>query len=546
MTGGSGSATSPSGFVSQGQEAAATCASLGAALSLGRTPLRRLTRDQYDRTVGDLLGAVGSPAEALALDERIGPFSSNAMTPITDLLVQQHHEIAAELALAAVANMATIAGCTLEGSPTCAASFIEGFGARVYRRPLGQEEIDGYAALYGAALDAAVLDSSDTLAQTESAFTTVIETMLQSPHFLYHLDVGQGGAPSEPSLLTAFELASRLSYFLWNTMPDDELLSRATDGTLLTDPVLEAQAARLLADDRAGETIARFHLDLLRIGDMSEVEKDAALFPEYDPDLVQAMIADLGGFADFVVRSESATLERLFTARESPASALLLPLYGLPVPADFQAGTISLLPVERSGILTRAAFLTAQAHRDQTSPVHRGLAVRENLLCEPLPSPPANVNNVAPAPTASTTTRERFAQHSSDPSCAYCHSLMDPIGLGFENYDPIGRFRTTDGPSEVDASGEIAYVDAETEGPFVGAVELGQKLGRSTTTAECVASQWFRFSLGRMEAPNDACSMSQIFTGFAASNHDIRQLIFQIVKSDAFRHVVREAAPESP
>jgi len=546
-SGGMGSTPGTSGFVSQAEEAAATCSTLGSELSMGRTPLRRLTRAQYDSTVQDLLGATGNPAQALAPDERIGPFPSNALTPITDLLVEQHHEVAVRLATQPELDATAVAGCNLATESTCAASFVATFGARAYRRPLTTSEVAGYVALYEAALESATLDTSDVQAAAQVAFSAVVETMLQSPHFLYHVEVGSGdGSPSSPAPLTAFELANRLSYFLWNTMPDEELTARATDGSLLTDAVLAAQAARLLAHDRAGATIARFHLDLLRVGDMAGVEKDPVLFPEYGPTLAQAMVLEFGHFADSVIRGEQPTLAALFTSRQAVMPAELWSIYGVERPLDDQEGALTELPVERGGLLTRAAFLTAQAHRDQTSPVHRGLTVRENLLCQPLPSPPANVNNVPPAPTAATTTRERFAQHSSDPACAHCHTRMDPIGLGFENYDPIGRFRATDGPSPVDASGEVSYADAQTEGTFVGAVELGQKLGSSTAVGECIASQWFRFSLGRMEAPNDACSMTQIFAGFAGSGHDVRELVLQIVQSDAFRHVVREAAAESP
>jgi hypothetical protein len=192
---------------------------------------------------------------------------------------------------------------------------------------------------------------------------------------------------------------------------------------------------------------------------------------------------------------------------------------------------------ERAGILTQAAFLTKHAHPDQTSPVHRGIFVRENILCQPLMPPPPNVNTTPPAVTDATTTRARFAAHEADPLCASCHLLIDPIGLVFENYDAIGAYRTQDGLGAVDASGEIKGATGALAGPFVGAIELGRKLAASPEAAGCMANQWFRFALGRMESNDDACSMQTIRAGFAASGGNVRELLTKLVQSDVFRHV---------
>lgn len=506
--------------------------------TIGRTLLRRMTRQQYDNTVNDLLGVEGEPAANISPDEKVGPFYSNARTPIVDLVVQQHAEAAEAVAAQARERMASIAPCDLEtGGDACAASFIEGFGLRAYRRPLEAAEREAYLGLFAEA---------SALGGAAEGFEMVVATMLQSPFFLYHVDVGDGGVPSAtPAPLNGYELASRLSYFLWNSMPDDRLFELAASDGLREPTALEAEVTRMLADPRALRAIPEFHLQWLGIGDMADVVKDATLFPSFGPELLEAMLAETSNFSSHVILQGDGLLSTLFTAPFSVIDGPLFALYGAAEPADFVPGqTVALDATQRSGLLTQAAFLATHAHRDQTSPVHRGIAIRENLLCQTLDPPPANVNNVAPTPTEATTTRERFAEHSSNAVCAGCHRLVDPIGLGLENYDPIGAFRTTDGPGPVDATGEIVDAGADIEGPFNGAIELSQRLAQSQLVADCTANQWFRFALGRIEASDDACALEAIYKGFDGSGHDVRRLITEIVLSEAFRSVKLEGTQE--
>jgi hypothetical protein len=217
----------------------------------------------------------------------------------------------------------------------------------------------------------------------------------------------------------------------------------------------------------------------------------------------------------------------------------LLKLYGATA-SSAADGTTALDPSQRAGLLTQAAFLSAHAHANQTSPVHRGLAVRKNLLCTDLPDPPANVNNNPPAPDPNATTRQRFEQHRTDPSCAGCHQLLDPIGVGFENYDAIGAYRTQENGLAVDARGEVFGADA-TSGPFVGAIELAQRLSTSAQVRACVQKQWFRFALGRLEGADDACSLASVDRAFTAGDFNVKSLLLALVTSDAFRY--RREAP---
>ena len=512
----------------------AACMASNGALNAGLTPARRLTRDQFNNTVRDLIGATGTPADALAPDEKIGPFNSNAIAPVDATLVQQHQEIAASLATAAKARMVTISPCDLTTdtgtSTTCATRFVTEFGRKAYRRPLTSSEIQTYVSLY--TLGKTGLD-------TANGFRLVVEAMLQSPFFLYHHDVGASGTPQAGTVaITPYELASRLSYFLWNTMPDDTLFARAADGTLTTDSVLTSEVQRMLASDKAAGTIALFHRQWLDVSELLDQTKDATVYPKYSTQLGDAMMQELSMYSDYVVRKGDGLLKTLLTSNMSFPQGGLFDLYGVAQPAGFKVGDPVMLDgSKRAGILTQAAFLTRWAHGNQTSPVHRGKLVRLNVMCGYVPPPPANANTTPPVPTAATSTRERFAQHDADPNCAGCHTLMDPIGLGFEHYDGIGAFRTMDGTGAVDATGEIFSAGADLDGKFDGAVELANRLANSTEVSNCMVNQWFRYSMGRMETTNDACSIQGVRDAFTSSGGNIRELLSRVALSPAFRNV---------
>jgi hypothetical protein len=485
--------------------------------------------------VRDLLGATGTPADALADDEQVGPFYSNAIAPIDELLVQQHAEVAASLALAAKARMKTLSPCDLAAetgtATTCATRFVTAFGQRAYRRPLTQAEITKYVSLYSLGRQAAE--------GAANGFRLVVEAMLQSPYFLYHHDVGaKGTAQSGTVPVTAWELASRLSYFLWNSMPDDALFALASNGTLTQEATISAQVTRLLADPRAAGTIAMFHQQWLGLGDLPAQPKDATLYAQFTPALGQAMLNETGRFTDAVIRGGDGLLKTLLTSNMAYPEGALFGVYGVSQPAGYQLGTpVALDATKRAGLLTQAAFLSRWAHANQTSPVHRGKLIRLNVLCGTVPPPPENANTTPPPPSPATSTRQRFAQHVADPTCAGCHQLMDPIGLGFENYDSIGAYRTVDGLGPVDATGNIVAAASDLNGAFNGAVELANKLAQSSDVENCFANQWFRFSLGRMESENDACSISNIHEAFRASGGNIRDLLARIALSPSFRNV---------
>jgi len=512
------------------ESVAQLCEALGDGVHVGETRLRRLTRTALGNTLRDLVGVSPSMAETVELDESIGPFYSNAIAPVTDLIVRQYAELASRVAAEVAPRRTEIAGCTLESDDACPDRYIERLGLRTHRRPLSTEERADYRALY----DAAFAEGGEEL-----GFRTVLQVMLQTPFFLYHVDAAEPSAAAGTAVrLHGYELAARLSYFLWNSMPDDALFEAAQSGALDEPEGIEQQVDRMLADPRAQDAIPSFHLQWLAIREMQGVTKDDAMFPQFDDALRTAMLEETVAFTDYVFRRGDGTLRELLTADYSIIDGPLFELYGVDEPPDHVAGEpIALDATQRAGVLTQAAFLAKHAHPDQTSPVHRGLVIRENLMCHTIPSPPPDVDNVAPAVNDATTTRERFAQHEADPVCASCHHLIDPIGLGFEHYDPLGAWRTADAGFPVDASGEILRAGADVDGTFDGAVELAQRLAESERVANCTVNQWFRFALGRIESQDDACTLHTLYAGFEDSDGNLKVLLRELATSDAFTHV---------
>jgi hypothetical protein len=336
--------------------------------------------------------------------------------------------------------------------------------------------------------------------------------------------------------LGPYEIASRLSYLLWSSMPDDELLAAADAGELATPEQIKAQAERMLEDGRARAAVANFHRQWLELSHLETINKDPATYPAYSEDLRPLWKSETEAFLDYVVFEDAAgDVATLFTAPYSFMNAELAAFYGVEGPEGGAFQRVDLDPTQRAGFLTHASVLASLAKPNQSSPVHRGKFVRERLLCEILPPPPNNIEIKAPDVTPGVSTRERFSQHRDDPNCATCHVLMDPIGFGFEHYDGIGLWRDNDEGVPVDATGEIAG-SRSANGTFDGAIELAHQLAESEQVRQCVVSQWFRFGYGRAEQEEDRCSMDQLQQAFAESGHNIRALLVALTQTEAFRY----------
>lgn len=493
------------------------------AVAVGHMPLRRLTSQQYANSVRDLFGVEANVA-AFGGDEKLGPFDANYAAPVSPTMVDQFRAVAEDVATAASLDVAAVLPCDPAVTATCLQDWVRAVGRRAYRRPLTDDELARYETLLELGQDDA------------SRVRLVIQAMLQSPSFLYQLELAMPDpAAGEVVALGSYELASRLALFMWASVPDDALLDAAAAGELDDPAGLRAHAERLLEHPHARRTVEGFHVQWLHLDKLAALDKDPAMFPSFDEDVRAAMLAETRRFAGNVVLEGDATLETLLTSNETWIDAPLLPLYGLPANATHDPDEPVLLdPAQRAGLLTQAAFLATHAHHNQTSPIHRGVVVLTELLCLPPPPPPPDVDATPPDPQPGATTREIFEQQTAEPYCAGCHKLINGIGLGLEGYDAIGAFRETENGLPVDQSGEV--VGTDVAGTFDGGVELAHKLAQSQQVQDCVATQWFRYSLGRLEGTADACTLDDLQATFAASGHDVRALMLALVETDAFRY----------
>jgi hypothetical protein len=476
--------------------------------------LRRLNRWEYDNTVRDLLGDTTRPGSGFPVEERALGFDNNAAAlTVPPALVEAYASAAEALANRAVTNLPALVPCAAAGGPDCARSFITTFGRRAYRRTLTPAEVASLSRVF------------EVGAQTDfrTGIRLVVTTFLQSASFLYRLE--RGGT------LSGAELASRLSYFLWGTMPDEPLLDAAERGALVTPAQVKVQVTRMLADAKAKEGLGRFLRLWLGLDHVSDLDKDPALFADYTPAVARAMEEEARLFIEAGAAEEDTSLAGLLTSKHTFADATLARFYGATAPAS-GFGRLQLDGGRRSGILTLGPFLASHSTATESSPVRRGTFVREHLLCDQLPDPPDDVPDL-PAIEKGISTRERFARHSQDPSCAACHSLVDPIGFGLEAFDAVGRWRERDAGRPIDASG--ALLASEADGPFVGAAELGQRLAGSNKVARCAVTNLFRYAHARGETPEDACSLHALDQRFLVGNLRIRDLVLALVDSDLFR-----------
>ncbi|WP_437679265.1 DUF1592 domain-containing protein [Sorangium sp. So ce131] len=508
-------------------------------------PQRRLTRFEYNNTVRDLLGTSLTPADQFPADEIAGGFSNNASVLTVSALHAEKYLLAAEqLAAEAVAgDLSALLPCdpaAVEGNvaeeEACARQFVEDFGRRAYRRRLEPQDVDRLMRAYAA---------GRTGGSLREGVEVVIRAALQSPKFLFRLELRRDLDDASPKVrLDPYEMASRLSYLVWASAPDDALLDAAEAGLLETREQLAERAREMLKSPLARLAVAEFYKQWLSLGKLETIVKEEGAFPGYDEELVAGMSAETPAFIEHVLWSGDRKLSSLLTLPIGFATESVARLYGVNVPpGSTTPQLVDLPPDQRAGVLTQPAFLAVHAHPDQTSPVLRGKAIRQKFMCQEPPPPPPDVDLTLPEGEVGVTARERFSQHSSDARCAGCHELMDPIGFAFENYDSVGAYRTEEGGQVIDSSGEIVR-SADMNGPFVGVRELAEKLAGSAEVRDCLATQWFRFTAGRFETDGDACSLGELRATFNGTEGDLVELIVATTQTEAFMYRSAIAAEE--
>lgn len=491
----------------------------------GPSPVRRLTRLEYDNTVHDLLGVDLKLGAAFPADQTIHGFDNNvAGLTVTPVLAEQYMAAAEKLAPLVITKVKALGGCTAAamGETACAKQIATRFARRAFRRPATDEQIESLMTAYAARREATF----------DSGIESLTQLVLQSPYFLYRVELG-GIATDDPALLRLddHDVASRLSYLLWNTMPDDALFAAADAGKLATKEEIAEHARRMIKDPRARAAVANFHRQWMELDHLEEIPKDPKIYPDFDA--VRADLAtETATFLDQVFWTDG-RVETLFTAPYTFANARLASLYGLPAPTGSGFVKVATDPSKRVGILLQPSVQSLHAIAYESSPIYRGKFVREKILCHELSPPPENLVVIPPEVDPTKSTRERYTQHSADAACRGCHQMMDPLGFGFEHYDGMGRWRDKEGTHAIDARGEL--ISTDIDGTFDGAVDLSKRLAKSPQVSGCVVTHWFRFAYGRGETEGDRCSVKGLRDKFASAKYDMRELLLELTQTDAFR-----------
>jgi hypothetical protein len=501
--------------------------------------VRRLTHSQYDNTVRDLLGDYSRPALHFPTEDYVNGFKNQAQYQgMTPLLVEAYSTAAEKLALNALraGDINHLIPCKPVGATDvkCRDLFVRAFGLRAFRRPLRELEFKRYAAAFSAQASAS--------GKFLEGARTVVEAMLQSPNFLFHLEAGPDGQSVD------YDIASRLSYLLLDTMPDKSLLDAAGRGDLRTAAGREAAARRLLDDQRARQALDEYFDQWLRFDRVLNSSKEGRRFPEFSLEMADSMVEETRRLLDHLVWDDRNFME-LLTADYAYLSSDLATLYKLPAPpgqfelVHFPTGT------PRAGLLGEASFLAANAGPTETSPTARGIFIREQLLCQHVPPPPPNVDTNLPEATEDKplTRRQRMSAHVENPLCASCHRLMDPIGFGLESFDAIGRMRQhetilIESPTgklkdekkidlDLDTRGEVAGIPNSA---FSDSSQLGSILAQSTVCQECMVRQLFRYAFGRLETSADEETIHRLFATFRDSGFHFKDLLIGLVRSPQF------------
>lgn len=416
------------------------------------------------------------------------------------------------------------------GDPVpCLRTIAKTFGKRAFRRPLHDTEVERLVQIAITALDAGD--------DVRTALPLMLEAILISPHFLFRVELEP--EPGAGSVLNDYELASRLSYFLWSSMPDDELFALADAGELTKDDVLKAQVKRMLRDPRAEALVQNFAGQWLFSRAMHDHAPDRATFPSFDDALREAAAAETEAYFRVFLQGEE-SMDRFLSADFSFVNARLAEHYGMTPPVGDELVRMT-LPSNRFGLLTQTTLLTVTSYPTRTSPVKRGKWLLEQILCTPPPPPPANIPPLEESETEATTVREQLEQHRKDPVCASCHKIMDPLGFGLERFDAIGAARESEGGHPIDDSGELP--DGTT---FQGARELAQLIELDERYPRCITEHLLTYALGRGLEQHDRKDVEDLTMRFVSGGYLLPQLIEDIVLSAPFRMRGKEPEERAP
>jgi hypothetical protein len=495
---------------------------------LGFKGIHRLNNTEYDRTVAHLLGTALTPASAFTIEEEAAGFNTVAEgLTMSPRQVADYFAAAFELAADVFAKpelAARIVSCepAAPGDGACAEMIIQSFGLRAFRRPLDPGEVADLLGRYQAAL--ALGDDH------RGALQQVVATMLASPQFLYRIEFDPDPASTAVHPLSAHELASRLSYLIWSSMPDDELFELAGSGALLEIETLSAQVERMLADAKSSMLIDSFAAQWLGARHLDLHEADPALFPAWNAELRLSMQQEMGAYFDEFLHGGRPYSEFL-SADVNFVDPRLASVYGMAAPSAAGLVRVENTADQRRGYLGLAGFLTYTSRKDRTAPSIRAKWVLDGLWCTVLEPPDDVIVAELPPPAENQTVRDVLAVHRTNPACAPCHDTMDPVGLGLENFDAIGAYRDfyLNG-LPVDASGQMP--GGET---FSGFSDLVTLVADSEQFLPCAAQKLFVYGLGRSIGPSKSY-VDQVVENWKKTGLGLNELLEQLVLNDVFRY----------
>lgn len=521
---------SPSGPPTQTDDGRYVCDD---ALHPAVTQARRLTPLEYRNSIAVLFDGRLSPSSQYpgTVGKSITGFSTEAaLNDIGSGGAEQLMFAAEDVALQLPAALPQMLPCAASSpGESCVNSFLDVYGTRAYRRPLSASErtdlLDEYRA--GVASGASFSQS----------MAMVVDHLLQMPQFLYLAEQAGGSGRA----LDGYELASRLSFMLTDSIPDDTLLAAAPN---LGDPAtIDAQATRLLASPRANTTLARFFREWTGTVQVTSADKDPLVFPSFDAAHAQSMNDSFDRFVLDQVRNQG-TLRTLLRSTDAFVDSNMASFFGVPAPPAGQWAKIALDATRYSGVVTQPAMLASLAHSSESSFVFRGKFTRKQLLCENLGMPPPNAQqtfNTIPLPP-NPTGKDISAAVVARAECSGCHALMNPAGLSFEQFDALGQWRTTYSSGKpIDPTGVLPQVGgrpgvAGHDLTFTDHVSMMEQLAAEPQVATCLATQVFRFTFSRMDTPADVCAIQGIGDALKASGGTLGDGILAITATDAFTH----------
>jgi hypothetical protein len=500
----------------------------------GRVTMRRLNKNEYNNTIRDLLGVKFKPADDFPSDDVGYGFDNIGDVLSMSPLLLEKYLAAAEKIVDEVFKtpdlkkkiMVRVPGpeATAKEQLEAGQAILDNFVKRAYRRPILQDELSRLLRF----LDVAKKNGDSF----EKGIQLAMQATLCSPHFLFRLEKDfriKGDKFAEP--VGHYELATRLSYFLWSSMPDGELFNLAGQSKMREPAVLEAQVQRMLKDAKARALTENFAGQWLQLRSVAQISPDPKLFPNFDDKLRQAMIQETELFFDHIVKEDRSILDFL-DGDYTFVNERLAKHYGIEGIKGEAFQKVKLTGNQRAGVLTHASILSVTSNPTRTSPVKRGKWVLDNILNSPPPPPPPDAGELSEdeKDISAAPLRKRMELHRSKAICASCHQRMDPIGFGFENFDAVGAWRVKDGKFDIDASGELP-----TGQKFNGPQQLVAVLKtKEADFRRCLVEKLLTYALGRGLEYYDRCAVDDICESLVRNDNRFAALATAIVRSDPF------------